>query len=225
MPGHPGMKVPNGTKLWFRGAANLADTLAALRRDHGMAEDLVEELVLTGSSAGGLATILNVDRVAALTGAQRVVGLADAGYFKYDANHSAAAYSSSANYSADMRYVYGMVNASDVLNPACRTAQLKPGSTTAVPAPGGLELPPKGPWNCMVSGWWGFRGLLKQYRRFEGLWISTPPLCPPRSPPPRSRTSRHPCLCFRAGLITSSWGPSQPWTVWPNRTTGRPGPT
>lgn len=63
IPGHmpPNNLVPSGTKLWFRGAANLADSIADLQAKHGMKD--VEELILTGSSAGGLATTLNLDRV------------------------------------------------------------------------------------------------------------------------------------------------------------------
>lgn len=143
VPGHT-QPVPNGTMLWFRGAANVADTIAALKRDHGMAA--VDELIVTGSSAGGLATILNVDRIAELTGAARVVGLSDAGFFKYEANHTVSGYSGSANFSADMQYLYGMVNASGALSPLCTAAQL-----TTAPNPGGDEHPPAGEWNCIVA--------------------------------------------------------------------------
>jgi hypothetical protein len=81
IPGHPpGVVVPSGTQLWFRGAFNVDDTVAALRANHDL--NVVDELVVTGSSAGGLATILNVDRIASLVGARRVAGLSDAGFFK-----------------------------------------------------------------------------------------------------------------------------------------------
>lgn len=148
VPGHPGLVVPNGTKLWFRGAANVADTILALQQDHGMAA--VEELIVAGSSAGGLSTILNVDRIGSLVGARRVVGLADAGFFKYEANHTPPHYSGSANYSENMRRLFGMVNASGVLSAACQAAQA-PGAATAVPTPGGAERPTPGPWNCMTA--------------------------------------------------------------------------
>lgn len=147
IPGHPGMKVPNGTLLWFRGASNVADTIAALQSNHGMNQ--VEELIVTGSSAGGLATTLNVDRIAKLTGAQRVTGLSDAGFFKYEHNHTVNGYASSANYSADMEYVFKMVNASGVLSPACLSAQT--GAKEPVPPPGGDELVKPGEWNCIVA--------------------------------------------------------------------------
>jgi hypothetical protein len=118
----------------------------------------VEELVVTGSSAGGLATILNVDRIASLTAATRVTGLSDAGFFKYQENHSYPTtvdpWDLSANFSRSMRYVYGMVNASGALSPACRSAQQqqqgRPGAT-AVPAPKGTEVPLGGEWNCIMA--------------------------------------------------------------------------
>lgn len=102
VPGHHG-KVPAGTKLWFRGVANIADTIVALKRAKRMT--VVDELIVQGSSAGGLATTLNVDRISHLTGAKRATGLSDAGFFKYQHNHSTAPYfDPSANFSADMQY-------------------------------------------------------------------------------------------------------------------------
>ena len=56
--------------------------------EHGLGE--TDELLLTGGSAGGLATILNVDRVQRIVGAGvRVAGLSNAGFFKPVANHTA----------------------------------------------------------------------------------------------------------------------------------------
>lgn len=98
------MVVPNGTKLWFRGASNIAETIRALQKVGAMAK--VEELIVTGSSAGGLATILNIDRIAKLTQAQRAVGLADAGFFKYQGNQTASNIGISSNFSANMRLAF-----------------------------------------------------------------------------------------------------------------------
>ena len=149
IPGHapPNNVVPEGTKLWFRGAANLADTIADLQANHGMTD--VDELVLTGSSAGGLATTLTVDRVKQLVQPKRIAGLSDAGFFKYQHNHSTPRWSGSGNYSADMEHVFDMVNASGSLSDRCQTAQTTRGS--AVPQVGGTEVPAPGPWNCMVA--------------------------------------------------------------------------
>jgi hypothetical protein len=149
IPGHmpPNNLVPSGTKLWFRGAANLADSIADLQAKHGMKD--VEELILTGSSAGGLATTLNLDRVKELVQPKRIAGLSDAGFFKYESNHSTPRWSGSANFSADMAHLYGMVNASGSLSAKCQAAQATQGS--AVPAVGGKEIPPPGPYNCLVA--------------------------------------------------------------------------
>jgi hypothetical protein len=48
VPGHPGMSVPNGTVLYFRGAKNVEDTIAELQASFGMSE--VDNLIVTGSS-------------------------------------------------------------------------------------------------------------------------------------------------------------------------------
>jgi len=150
IPGHapPHNLVPQGTNLWFRGAANLADTIADLQANHGMTE--VNELIVTGSSAGGLATTLNLDRVKELVKPKRAVGLSDAGFFKYVANHSTPRWPGSANFSADMQHLFGMVNASGSLSAKCQAAQTAT-ARSAVPAVGGAEVPPPGPWNCIVA--------------------------------------------------------------------------
>lgn len=149
IPGLPGKVVPNGTSLYFRGAKNVEETVRELQRSFGMGP--VDELIVTGGSAGGLATILNVDRIAALTGAKRAVGLPNAGFFKYEANHTVEAYSPSANYSAAMEYVYDMVNASGALSTACQRNQ-----TRVAVAVGGVRTtaprnPSPGPWNCIMA--------------------------------------------------------------------------
>ena len=150
IPGHmpPNNRVPNGTKLWFRGATNLAATVADLQKKHGM--DTPDELILTGSSAGGLATMLNLDRVNAIVKPKRIAGMADAGFFKYEHNHSTKKYSGSANFSADMQYVFDMVNASGSLSAKCQAAQTPPAGAP-VPEPGGAERPKGGAWNCIVA--------------------------------------------------------------------------
>jgi len=80
----------------FRGAANLADSIAELQAKRGMVD--VGELIVTGSSAGGLATTLNVDRVQQLVQPKRTAGLSDAGFVKYERNHSTPRWSGTANF-------------------------------------------------------------------------------------------------------------------------------
>ena len=73
----------NGADIFFRGRDILDATLAAMLADEGMSA--ASALVVKGCSAGGLATIINVDRVAEVVRAAvpgvAVVGLPDAGYF------------------------------------------------------------------------------------------------------------------------------------------------
>lgn len=150
IPGHmpPNNLVPKGTKLMFRGAANLADSIAELQAKHGMAD--VDELIVTGSSAGGLATTLNVDRVRQLVQPKRTAGLSDAGFFKYEHNHSTPRWSGTANFSGDMEHLFGMVNASGSLSAKCLAAN-SASAASAVPAVGGAEVPAPGPWNCLMA--------------------------------------------------------------------------
>eukprot|EP00038_Savillea_parva_P008712 m.178703 g.178703 ORF g.178703 m.178703 type:complete len:431 (+) comp14602_c0_seq1:70-1362(+) len=55
--------VVNGTKLWFRGRRNIDATFRALYK---LGLDKAENVLLTGCSAGGLATYLHTDYVATL---------------------------------------------------------------------------------------------------------------------------------------------------------------
>ena len=72
-----------GKQIFFRGRDILDATLAAMLESEGLAA--ASALVVKGCSAGGLATIINVDRVAEVVRAAvpgiAVVGLPDAGYF------------------------------------------------------------------------------------------------------------------------------------------------
>lgn len=105
--------------MYFRGAANLAAVVQRLKNDHGLVD--ATDVVLTGGSAGGLATILNLDRVQRLIGpTARVVGLANAGFFKPVANHTAQyPFDPSANYTAQIQHLAGMQNVTGALAPAC----------------------------------------------------------------------------------------------------------
>lgn len=73
----------SGVDIFFRGRDILDATLAAMLESEGLAS--ATALVAKGCSAGGLATILNVDRIAEVVRTAvpgiAVVGLPDAGYF------------------------------------------------------------------------------------------------------------------------------------------------
>jgi Pectinacetylesterase len=69
------------TSLHFRGASNLAFALNDAIAHYNLTN--VNQLVVTGGSAGGLSTILHVDRIAKMFNANVVGGLPQAGYFMY----------------------------------------------------------------------------------------------------------------------------------------------
>ena len=69
--------VQNGTTLYFRGFPILKATIQSLL-DRGMSN--AQEVILTGSSAGGLATYIHADYVASLLPQSvKYRALADAG--------------------------------------------------------------------------------------------------------------------------------------------------
>eukprot|EP01116_Phalansterium_solitarium_P011389 TRINITY_DN27049_c0_g1_i1.p2 TRINITY_DN27049_c0_g1~~TRINITY_DN27049_c0_g1_i1.p2 ORF type:complete len:433 (+),score=110.40 TRINITY_DN27049_c0_g1_i1:41-1300(+) len=78
VPGH-------NAALHFRGRANLDAVITDLLRNQGM--NASKEIILSGGSAGALATYINVDHVATLLPpTARFVGFPDAGFFLDHAN-------------------------------------------------------------------------------------------------------------------------------------------
>jgi hypothetical protein len=126
--------------LWFRGIKNLDATLAYAIANLGL--DKASEIVVTGTSAGGLSTFLHVDRIAATVTAaspslKKTTGQPRVGYFQDHDNfgHTTgypggpntpqwALPGTSANYSSWMKYIYSMQNltfgADGGLTEACR---------------------------------------------------------------------------------------------------------
>lgn len=75
----PAPSAKNGTLL-FRGHANLLATLRAVQQLYLQnGKTPLRELVVTGGSAGGLSTIIHVDEIAEILGAESVVGVPQAG--------------------------------------------------------------------------------------------------------------------------------------------------
>jgi len=117
--------APGGAPgLYFRGIKNLDAAM-----DFAFAAGLggATEFVLTGESAGGLATFLHADRVAAQVsqrapGCQHIVAAPNVGFFL---DHDDYAHDEK-NYTAYMKYVYGMQNLTfgpdGGLHPACGAA-------------------------------------------------------------------------------------------------------
>jgi len=118
------VKILNGSdvKLWFRGLRNLDATLEYAFEHLGLTE--ATEMVVSGASAGGLATYLHVDRISELMRVkapkiQRTIALPIVGYFLDHPDVDGFR-----RYSAQMEYVVGMQNVSDrshggPLNTAC----------------------------------------------------------------------------------------------------------
>jgi hypothetical protein len=110
----------NGTLIYFRGAANLEAALADALARAGAAGRVAEGLV-TGGSAGGMSTVLHVDRIGALAGAARVAGMPQAGFFaEYNATctdpEPGAIF---CNATDQFAHLFSMANVSGSLAPAC----------------------------------------------------------------------------------------------------------
>lgn len=99
-------------KLYFRGHRILSAVMDALINNEGLKE--AEAVILTGCSAGGLATYLHLDYVRSRFPNIDVHGLADAGYFIDAANTNNQMYIRS-----QYAYVYHMQNCSGGVNNDC----------------------------------------------------------------------------------------------------------
>jgi len=66
--------------LHMRGRANLAAALASLQRDHGMTQ--VDDIIVTGGSAGALTVFLHIDAIAGVVKPKHAFGLPDGGAFR-----------------------------------------------------------------------------------------------------------------------------------------------
>eukprot|EP01052_Picozoa_sp_SAG31_P019271 SAG31_NODE_1398_length_8501_cov_5.407046_11_plen_488_part_00 len=120
--------VPNSTDaLYFRGRANLQRTLEVLKRDFGLGH--AREVVVSGGSAGGLTTYLNLDYIAEAIPNARVVGMPVAGYFL---DHPRAPFAAPippfpqpgylGSYPASIKYMFMMFHSSTQLSSKCRAA-------------------------------------------------------------------------------------------------------
>lgn len=112
--------VFNGTEvpLYFRGFRNMQAVLDDLIASHGLGA--ASDVVVTGDSAGGLATYWHVDYVASLVPAARVVGVPDSGFF-YN-------YSAFPAWPAALRWVVAYGNSSAGLHQGCVSARAAAGA-------------------------------------------------------------------------------------------------
>ena len=112
------------TQLLFRGLRNLDATLEVALAAYGLGE--ATELVVTGSSAGGLATFVHADHVvekvrAGAPGLVKAHALPIVGYFL---DHATYSHDAKNSYPARMEYVFGMQNVgeSGAISPDCLAA-------------------------------------------------------------------------------------------------------
>jgi O-palmitoleoyl-L-serine hydrolase len=108
----------NDTQLFFRGAANLEQAVSdALAR---FSVKGVDEIIVTGGSAGGLSTTLHVDKLQALMGAGAAAGVPQCGYFPYyNASCEGPSPSIWCNATDQFKHTFEMQNASGAMSPAC----------------------------------------------------------------------------------------------------------
>ena len=107
-----------GRNLYFRGHGVLSAVIDALLDKEGLKE--AEAVILTGCSAGGLATYLHLDYVRSRFPNSDVHGIADAGYFIDAANTKGQMYIRS-----QYQYVYHMQNCSGVVNNDCVMSKME----------------------------------------------------------------------------------------------------
>jgi len=104
-----------GTSLYFRGWKNLQAYVMDLSKNHLLQKGT--DFVISGCSAGGLATYLHVDWWAEnLPASGKVRGMPDSGYFlDYDSTFTP-------KYGNDMRWVFHQQNVSSGVNQRCIAA-------------------------------------------------------------------------------------------------------
>jgi hypothetical protein len=105
----------NTTTLYFRGLSILNETFKVLIQTKSI--NTAKELVITGTSAGGLATYFHIDMISKLFPNTRVVGIPDAGYFMDVSDIEGHPY-----IREKYQYVFKMQNASGGVNQACIAA-------------------------------------------------------------------------------------------------------
>jgi hypothetical protein len=109
--------VYNGTNLWFRGKRNMDATFAALK---GLGFGNAKNVVLTGCSAGGLATYMHTDYVKTLLPASvtKYGAIPISGFFLL---HNTV--ENKPVYPNEIQYIYGLANSSGGVNAACIAAK------------------------------------------------------------------------------------------------------
>lgn len=109
----------NGTRLFFRGASNMRAAVADALARFGVAGE-VDEVVVTGGSAGGLSTTLHVDRLQSLMGARAAAGVPQCGFFpSYNSSCEGPRPSIWCNATDQFRATFELQNASGAMPAGC----------------------------------------------------------------------------------------------------------
>jgi len=116
--------VVNGEKrdLHFRGGRNLDAVIDDLSKRHGL--DAATRVIVTGASAGGLATYWHTDRLAARLSQAFVVGVPDSGFFL-------AVRDLDPGWPTRLQWIAEYMNSTAYLNQACVGAALRRGASPA----------------------------------------------------------------------------------------------
>lgn len=105
-----------GQQIWLRGKRILRAVLAALAKDHGLAN--AKRIIVSGNSAGGLTVYLHLDQIAAmlkeLAPQAAVYGFPDGGYFLDVANTEGVH-----TFREKMDGTFRLSNGSSGVDPAC----------------------------------------------------------------------------------------------------------
>eukprot|EP00933_Yihiella_yeosuensis_P016136 TRINITY_DN13899_c0_g1_i3.p1 TRINITY_DN13899_c0_g1~~TRINITY_DN13899_c0_g1_i3.p1 ORF type:complete len:410 (-),score=63.56 TRINITY_DN13899_c0_g1_i3:213-1442(-) len=117
----------NGKEIHYKGGYILEAIMDTLRKEHGLNE--ATDLVVGGSSAGGLATYLHVDRWAAAVPSAFTTGLPDCGFFL---DWSASTPKNVVGtYASNLRYVFHKFNSSAGVHQSCVSARAMAGGDLA----------------------------------------------------------------------------------------------
>eukprot|EP00730_Choanoeca_flexa_P001867 TRINITY_DN10817_c0_g1_i2.p1 TRINITY_DN10817_c0_g1~~TRINITY_DN10817_c0_g1_i2.p1 ORF type:complete len:826 (+),score=168.59 TRINITY_DN10817_c0_g1_i2:2-2479(+) len=112
---------PNAT-VYVRGRANLEASIDYIKA-HFIKDAPVEEVIVLGGSAGGLATIVHTDAIAKQLNASKVVAKPNAGFFlDYDGEPCNQSISVNCNYTALHKIMVNFHNSSGGLDASCVTA-------------------------------------------------------------------------------------------------------
>lgn len=112
----------NNDTLVFRGASNMAAAIIDALSKAGAIGN-VSDVLVTGGSAGGMSTILHVDRIGELMGTRSIAGVPQCGFF-LEVNGTCVDPEPSniwCNASDQFQHAFNMFNASGTMAPLCLT--------------------------------------------------------------------------------------------------------